>query len=463
MFSTEYLRKIYKCYDAEIDTRSFQDANMHTLLKTLILYKELSKNMPQYNSCVEDVPSEYAPLKLLSLAKELTINEFLSNSIVFFPAGNAITEAEWFDKDGWYQELISVFVNRQFGIKDDEEGQCRLYINAEAQSVYIELPSSMGINGMQLLMCGLISKLMPWFFSAVDKDTVVEITKVLDNHGNNGFDELFEQTVKDAGIVQKIMEKDLQRLGERLKATELEDAEDRVRAYQQKVNGYFADMCAYNDKLREAKNRLKAIRMDDDRDGGVKEVIEFLQGTTQDITIDHIDECTIGLVIRTTFQTFDEWETYVNMEECYLYREGDGYGIVPGKKSERAYTKLFSDSNFKIHTAVGINLNLRSGEVYAFTPTYNANESEHPHLNSEYSCFGTAGNTIAEYIKDFRYVEALNQLAYAARQFTVSDGAAGNKLLRGMRDKACIELPNGEFVNMNGLLKYLDETEGELE
>lgn len=454
MFSTEYLKKIYECYDAEIDTRSFQDASMHTLLKTLILYKELSKNMPPYNS-------KFGSLRILNLPKDGTIDGG-SNVIAIFNTDSQVTSLDWFNKDGWYQELLSTFVNRQLDIKDDEE-QCEIYIDTDSQAVYIGLPNSINLGGIQLLLCGLISKLMPWAFSSVDRDVVVKITKVLDNHGNNGFDELFESAVKDSGITQNIMEKELRELGDRLKRTELDDARERVRSYQEQVNDYFRTMCEYNERLREAKNRLAAITMGDDRDSGVKEVIEFLQGTTQDITIDHIDNCTIGLVIRTTFQTFDEWETYTNMESCYLYDPDDAFGMYWNARSKRAYTKLFSDSNYKIHTAVGVNLNLRTGEVYTFTPTYTANESEHPHLNADYSCFGTAGPAIAEYIRDFRYTEALNQIAYAARQFTISDGAAGNRLLGGMCDKHCIELPNGEFVNMDGLLSYLDETEGELE
>lgn len=462
MFSSEYLKKIYECYDKEIDTQSFQAANMHTLLKTLILYKELSEDMPSYNSCVSNASETYTPLTLLNLLKDSTRDRMI-NSIVTFPANADIMNSQWFNKDSWYQELLSTFVNRQLDLKDDGEGQCKIYIDTESQSVYIELPSPMSLGGIQLLLCGLISKLMPWFFSSVDRDVVVKITKVLDNHGNNDFNELFEGAIKDSGIIQQIMERELQELGERLKRTELDAARENVRHYQIQVDDYFRMMCENNNKLREAKNRLAAITMGDDRDSGVEEVIEFLQGTTQDITIDHIDNCTISLVIRTTFQTFDEWETYTNMESCYLYDPDDSFGMDWSARSKRAYTKLFSDKDYKIHTAVGVNLNLRSGEVRTFAPLYTANESQHPHLNSEYSCFGTAGPAIAEYIRDFRYTEALSQIAYAARQFTVSDGAAGNKLLEGMCDKSCIELPNGEFVNMDGLLSYLDETEGELE
>ena len=457
MFTTEYLKKIYEYYDEEIDTQSFQDTNMQTLLKTLILYKELSKDVPSYKY----KSGAHTPLKLWYLSKGAE-RDRMANAIVAFPLDSNIVQSQWFDKNGWYEKLLSTFVNRQLDLKSDEEEQCKIYIDAESCSVYIELPNSMSLDGIHMLLCGLISKLMPWFFSSVDRDVVVQITKALDDHGDNGFNELFERTIKDTGIPQRIMEKGLQELGEKLKRTEVDDARDRVRGYQDQVDSYFRTMCEYNDKLREAKKHLAAITMDDDRDSGIKEVVEFLQGTTQDIIIDQINGYTINLIIRTTFQAFDEWETYTNMASCYLYESSD-YGLNYSERSKRAYTKLFSDNNFKIHTAVGISLNLRTGEVWAFTPQYDENESEHPHLNAEYSCFGTAGNAIAEYIKDFRYTEALNQIAYAARQFTVSDGAAGNKLLRGMRNNACIELPNGEFTNMHGLLKYLDETEGELE
>lgn len=463
MFSTEYLKKIYECYDKEINTQSFQDVNMQTLLKTLILYKELSKNTLPYDSAVGDEDSTLSPLCIHSMPKEVRAIEKRTNSIITFYVESQISELEWFDEDGWYQELLSTFVNRQLNIKEDEEEQCKIYIDTDCQAVYIGLPNSISLSGMQLLLCGLISKLMPWFFSSVEREVVVEITKVLDNHGNDDFNKLFESTVRDAGIVQKIMESDLQKLGERLKKSELETAEQRVKSYQDQVNEYFAALCENNGKLREAKNRLAAIKMGDDRDSGVKEIVDFLQSTPQDITISDIDDCTVKVLIRSTLQVFDEWEMYANMEYCYLYeQEDDGRGVEYNDKNKRAYTELFSNPDFKIHTATGISFDLRNGRVNGFIPDYTKNESRHPHINSSFSCFGTAGPAIAEYIQDFRYTEALNQIMYVARQFTVSDGAAGNNLLIDLHEKECIELPNGEFVNWQGFVEYLDEeTKGE--
>lgn len=450
MFSTNYLKKVYNCYDAEIHTATFYESNMTTLLKTLILYREK-------DPAIESYEMDGQPLRYIRCHSGVVARQ--KNAIVTITNDSPTKTSDWFDK-AWYSELISTFMNNQLGVKEEDENKYGVYIDTEQHTLYLELPSESSEATAQLLVCGLISKLLPWFFKDVSMDNIKEITTTLGNHENENFNMLFEKTLKEAGITQKIMEKDLRAMGDTLKRSEIQAAEQRVRDYQRRVDDFFNNMCRANNELRVAKNQLAAVKMADDRDGGVAEIIEFLQSTPQNITIDHIEGSVIGLLINTTFQTFDEWSIYTNMDSCYLYKE-DEEGIEYNDKNVRAYTELFSNPEFKIHTSVGINLDLMTGKVETFYPSYGEHEAEHPHLNTDYNCFGSAATPIAEYIKDFRYTEALNQIVYAARQFTVSDGAAGNKLLRSMRDRKCIELPTGEFVNMAGLLRYLGETEEE--
>lgn len=453
MFSQDYLNKVYDCYNDDIDIESFR-SQMPTLLKTLILYKELDDSIDSYT---------FDGMSLRIINKTPITEDMATKNAIFVFRSNdwdTLSSYEWFNKE-WYEELISAFINRQFGIEDDADEKIAVYIDNENRVLYIQLPLNLSTNSIQILVCGLITKLMPWQFKDVDREIMTKITSTLGNRENNEFDEMFEEAVKNAGITQIIMQRDLEKLSGRLKEAELASAENAVLDYQRIVNDCFERMCDVNDGLRKAKSRLAALKLTDDRDGGVKEIVDFLKSTTQDIEVEAVTGCELHLILHTTLQTFDEWDKYVEYSDCYLYRD-DEYGFYHSGKTKRAYTALFSNPDIKIHTGTGIVLDLSNGNVRAYDPRYRSNETEHPHLNGDYSCFGSAAGPIAEYIKDYRYTEALSQMVYAARQFTVSDGAAGNKLLRGLADRKCIELPNGEYVNMQGLMEYLDETEGEV-
>ena len=78
----------------------------------------------------------------------------------------------------------------------------------------------------------------------------------------------------------------------------------------------------------------------------------------------------------------------------------------------------------------------------------------HPHLNGNLSCFGTAGSIIAEYVISNRFVEALNQILYASKQYTIPDGAGPN-FVSGISNYDCIECPDGNYRNANDTLAYM--------
>lgn len=455
MFSEDYLRKIYKYYDdqGDINVNSFRMLNLHTLLKTLILYKELDDSIESYNTSSERLNAQ--------AVGATSFGEFqttLQNTLFFILPDTDVKYPGWFNKE-WKDELMSTFLSRQL-VNSDDDDKCTVYIDSEHHSTYVEIPKRMSIAGMQSILSGLLPKLLPWFFESVDKELVRKIATLSNDRNYNEFDKFFESTVRDTGIVSKIMQKDLETLGDRLKSSAKDMIESQISDYTSEVDSLFRRMCDVNDSLRQARSRLNAIMISDDRDNGINEIIEFLELTTQDIEIENVEEYTLKLKISSTLQQFDEWERYTNMDDCYLYN-----GAMSDEMAEykRMYKTLFSNPDFKIHTCVGINMNLKTGYLSCYRPYYAAHETEHPHLNADFNCFGSAMAPIAEYIKSFRYTEALNQITYAARQFTVSDGAAGDKLLCGIRGTSCIELPTGEMVDAKGLREYLNETEGEVE
>lgn len=453
MFSEDYLRKIYKYYDdqGDIDIESFRMLSLHTLLKTLILYKELDSSIESYGESTD---------KLNTVAISSSFDDFQDpahNSLFFILSGADVKYPEWFNKE-WKDELMSTFLSRQL-VNSDENDKCTIYIDSENRSTYVEVPKRMSIVGMQSILSGLLPKLLPWFFVDVDKELVKKIA-VLSNDRNYGeFEKFFENAIREAGIAARIMKKDLESLGTRLKSSAKDMIESQIADYRSEVDSLFRRMCDANDSLRQAQSRLSAIMISDDRDNGINEIVEFLELTTQDVEIENIEDFTLKLKISSTLQQFDEWERYTDMDSCYLYNHALSEEMAAYR---RMYKALFSNPDIKIHTCVGINMNLRSGHLSCYMPMYNDHEAEHPHLNSDFNCFGSAMTPIAEYIRSFRYTEALNQIMYAARQFTVSDGAAGDKLLCSIEEKACIELPTGELVDAKGLREYLNETEGEV-
>lgn len=451
MFSDDYLKKVYRYYeeDGSLRIASFQSLSLHTLLKTLILYKTLDDSIESYKSDGEEF-GVYNYGDLLGDADEPA-----RNKLCFFSA--VATLPEWLDS-AWKDELMSTFLSRQL-VNGEDDDKCVVYIDKERRSTYVSVPKRMSTVGMQSILSGLLPKLVPWFFKDVDKELIRKIATLSNDRNYTEFETFFENTIREAGVIAVIMQKDLESLGERLKSSAKRMIETQIQEYRGEVDSLFRRMCSANDNLREAQNRLSAIMLSDDRDDGVSEIIEFLNLTTQDIEIEAIEDYTIKLRISSTLQQFDEWERYTDMDGCYLYDRVPDDRIPENK---RMYKTLFSNPDFKIHTCVGLSMDLKSGYLSCYRPTYTEHESEHPHLNANFNCFGSAMAPIAEYIKSFRYTEALNQIVYAARQFTVSDGAAGEKLLDGMSRNACIELPNGKFVGTDGLREYLNETEGEI-
>ena len=91
MFSQDYLNKVYDCYNDDIDIESFR-SQMPTLLKTLILYKELDDSIDSYT---------FDGMSLRIVNKTPITEDMATKNAIFVFRSNdwdTLSSYEWFNK-----------------------------------------------------------------------------------------------------------------------------------------------------------------------------------------------------------------------------------------------------------------------------------------------------------------------------------------------------------------------------
>jgi len=452
-------REIFELYSDEINQDSF--SNNTDLLKLLIMYKHL-------------VPVEsyiYNGNKLeLIIQKEDAEAHACENSIII--GGKPVMD------DAYVDELTSAFINQQIA---EDSKKYKIYINPEFRILQIYREGEYGFSVMnrsiERILCAVINKLMPWWFENIDAELRNEIAlMVIDKENPEKFDEKFQSVMEAQGVTDRIVENKLKSLARNVIERKNAQTRDRLLSCESDLENCFRRIHELNEKIMGYKATIAGWEIQQQSmEDPIMEIFDFVKTTPEDIKIKDVRDNSIVFQCKTVLEYFEHEEDYKS-----IISENDGRSYIFGhpeyqsktRKVLETYTKeeikefykrVAETHEYKIWTNVEVTLDIVSGYLDSHK-TDIPNTMPQPHLGARFSCFGTSSTMIQQYVNDNRFTEALNQLAFAVKEFSVSDVAVGKILVEGLVKNKCIELPDGKFVNLEGALKVIrgeNEKEGE--
>lgn len=456
MLNVNIENEVFKLYEEEIDTFSF--ARCLTLLRTLIVYKE-EMNIESYRLNNEK-------LKVLYHDELFEAPEILDNTIII--GGDTIFDEKYCD------EIVSGFINMNL---PSEAEKYKIYINPEIGAIHIYRNGWRGDDVFNMstehVFSAIISKIMPWHFQAVlDENTnenykhCIEIRNAVASVlvGQDAYDsfyKIYEDALKKKGVIEKVQFAKMQNISKVIIDRKRRMLDNDINSKQSLINTYMDKIYELNRQVRDLRATIFGIDMGlQEYENPINELLDFIKYSVAKIEIIDVEDESIKFDFTNTLEHVDEDAVIavINNQNSYLYeylawelKEKYDKDLI-----DTAYRKLLLEKEYEIYVKTRLKLNLIDGSVSALTSEY-GNEAPHPHLNSSLSCFGNARGQIAEYITLNRYAEAMNQMLYAAGQFTVMDSAAGYHLVHGLQDYKCIKTPGGEMVYMDEFLALLKE------
>ena len=345
-----------------------------------------------------------------------------------------------------FSEIVTAFLNNSIG---SSESAWKVYINPEERVAQI-MGKYENYYQISRIIPAIITRIMPWLFENLDKKIRDQVAEALISPNASGFDELIEKLLRDKGIINKILESKLEKMGSTIIEAQIQqlrsditDMNEKIKMYTSEIGRLTNEIMDYQIIINGYENSKELI------ESPISEISDFIKMSPEDIQIHYVDvdSSKLQLLFRTQLDQFEDDAYAANIEqESYLYARfmSKGYKY---KDIHKMFKMILKDNDYKIWCKSLIEIDLNRPSLYAREINDNevGNSMKHPHLNEELSCFGTAAGVIVEYLSKFRFAEALMQLTYASKQITLYDGAAGSRFIDGITKRKCIECPDGEF------------------
>lgn len=361
-----------------------------------------------------------------------------------------------------YQKDISFFMNQYQAFFS---GEISVYLNAKRRltQIIIDGPTRSFSNVEVNIILAVLPRLFPWYFSELPKELKIKMAELL--NGERGFfrNEL-DLEIKNRGMKQKILLAQAAQMSQKLLGVQLNKVRADINENNRRINNLMSQITVESKSLRENIAKREALTVNaDNSQKPIMDLIDFIENSNENITIDSIVNTTLLLSIRTEMSIWqdEEYRAYVidNRGDSYFFR------TMPCSIEEiRMLCKaIFEQRKIKVFFNLGISINLEDGEL---GPNYSqseeiANSMPHPHLNSGIFCMGNNVEHIAQYLKTFQLVEMLNCILYSAKQFTIADSYIGEIFLKNLTEFQALQMPNGEFMNYEEAIKYMNEHEEE--
>ena len=450
----ELMHEVFNMYEDEFNISSFITYDKEPLLQLLIIYKHKLGINFKFNDEPLSIVATYDP--------EL------------WPSCNAmIISGHYAEKNtnAVFDELTSGFINHSVDISDDDEKYC-VYFDQEHAIVNIDKKNEMNTNniygyGTRQMFMSLITRLLPWHFKDLTEEQMNVVREmavmVIKDDGLAELEEKFEEVMHENGVIMQLQRVKLEKIGERILQNRKQNIEDELHYKQSELSQMDAQILSLNDQIRELKIQLFAIEnSQDDFDNPISEMIQFIDQSPLDIVLQDV----VGERIQLRYKLkLAEYSTKADYEASIKYATSSSMFIRPFIDKydmddiKAAYKRIMEDRDCKVWVAGLIDINMHRYHVHVNSDIDVNHCMRHPHLNGDLSCFGTAHDMIAGYLRRGRLLEAMNAITFAAQQCTIPDSYAMSNLITGTRNRKCIECPDGKFRNFEELIEAIREEE----
>lgn len=365
-----------------------------------------------------------------------------------------------------YQKDITYFINQRLG----GVHKVSVYIDNKLKRTIITCDGTADVfnSTFYKTLALVLPRLIPWYLENLSQETKIAIAKLSDSYELESFvHEAIKQEVKNSGIYQEIMTRKMIASYESITNDSTRKMKEKIDVLSEHISQYMNTISSTSAEIRELKNRIKSFEMNsEETKKPFMDLVDFLKSTNENIKIEEIVDSRIYFSMRAEMSEWEdaEYQAYVlnnTHSDSYFFRAAPG-GLLKDKL-KLLYRSIFDTRKLKVYFGTQIYIDVSNGGLDASKRKKLNYCMDHPHLNNQYFCAGDNTEIIAQYVCQYRLVEAINCVIYMAKQFTIGDSAIGNLFVEDLFKCNCIELPNGEFVDGYGAIDYIERHKEEFE
>lgn len=239
-----------------------------------------------------------------------------------------------------------------------------------------------------------------------------------------------------------------------------------IQSYIRKIRDYNDQIANVLRNKNDAEIRLMGLEEKIARlEGEDSEIMEYFLCNTK-LDLEYVNGSELTFVVKDYLMYFDEdmAKTIIDNNNSYVYRHSRSFDREDVKKLMYA---IFIDQVLKLRFCCAYTIRL--GERVTGMRDYSYNEScdtyiPNPHID-RFSCLGNYERTMNERLMDNDAIGAIEQCISSCKSLNFSDSTVMEVFMDrmcsrdGYRHNKCIELPDGNIVDMKGAIEWMKEQE----
>lgn len=241
---------------------------------------------------------------------------------------------------------------------------------------------------------------------------------------------------------------------------------DRIKS---QIAGKDRDITSYNETIGELLRqrndlcvKLLGLELKVEQSGEASEIMDYFLCNSR-LTLEDVSDTVMTFCASDYMSYFDKdmAERMIKNDNSYLYRSHD---TLTRPKMRKFWNALFIKETIKIRFCAAYSFTM-GGNVspiteYNFPPEL-SEYAPNPHID-RYHCMGNYSRTINDLLRENNYIGALEQCIASCKSLNLGDSAVMTEFVARVysgRYGKCIELPNGDIVDVKHAVKWVEEQE----
>lgn len=340
------------------------------------------------------------------------------------------------------------------------------YVNPAERKVAIFV-DNLNIRRMHYLQCSIFA-FLPWYFdpnAGVTEDEMELIQSLRETTP--------ERYMAAISKIASAYDFRSMHIRNSLKGFETMYEKHQCDSLRKSIQSYRRRIIDYNDQIanvlrtkNDAEIRLMGLEEKIARlDGEDSEIMEYFL-CNKKLDLEYVNGSDLTFVVKDHLTYFDEdmAKTIIDNNNSYVYRHSRSFDREDVKKLMYA---IFIDQVLKLRFCCAYTIRL--GERVTGMRDYSYNEScdtyiPNPHID-RYSCLGNYERTMNERLMDNDAIGAIEQCISSCKSLNFSDSTVMEVFMDrmcgrdGYRHNKCIELPDGNIVDMKGAIEWMKAQE----
>ena len=279
------------------------------------------------------------------------------------------------------------------------------YIEQNKQLVQITKVDSAVSNAMiygygtRQLFMSLVTKLLPWHFQLNEEQMKVVrdiASKIIQDNGLTQIEDIFEDIMSEHGMIAKVQEKKLAKMGERILERRTSYIRNELNDNEAQYDRLYSQLMDYGARIRENRLQLAAIENSNGEfENPIKEMQQFMADCAHEFKLARVEGNEIYLECKMPLVDYTDEEYYrASIKEgtrsSAFIRYFDNYADYDEDTIREAYKHIMETRDCTVWTCCQIVVDMYDFELTVRNEINREHAMRHPHLNTSLRCFGTA-------------------------------------------------------------------------